>query len=121
VEDLAQVVLDGSRADEQLCADLRVGEAVAGQPSDVCLLGCEQPALVVGAPPRRLTRRCELVTGALGEPLGPDTAELFVGSAELLARIDAPVLATQPFAVQEPGAGEVDAPGPLASRSTASW
>ena len=38
-EDLAQVVLDGARADEQPGADLRVGQAVAGQPRDLGLLG----------------------------------------------------------------------------------
>ena len=31
-----------------------------------------------------------------------------MGGSELLPRVDAPVLATQLFAVQEPGAGEVD-------------
>ena len=95
-------------ADEQLCADLGVGEAVSGQPGDVCLLGCEHAARVVGAPPRGLARGQELVTGALGKPLGPDVAEHLVGGSELLTRVDAPVLATQPFAVAEPGAGEVD-------------
>jgi hypothetical protein len=38
-EDLAQVVLDGVGADEQPGADLRVGQAVAGQPRDLGLLG----------------------------------------------------------------------------------
>src|ERR1700730_13536693 len=35
-EDLAQVVLDRARADEQLCADLGIREAVVGEP---CNLG----------------------------------------------------------------------------------
>src|SRR5215208_3540989 len=107
-EDLAQVVLDRAGADEQLCADLRVGETVSGEPSDVCLLGCEHAARVVLALPRRFTRGQELVPGPVGKPFGPDAAEHLVGGSELLARVDAPVLATQPFAVQKPGAGEVD-------------
>ena len=37
-----------------------------------------------------------------------DPAELVVGGTKLLARVDAPVLAPQPFAVQKPGTGEVD-------------
>ena len=37
-EHLVQVVLDGARADEQLAADLRIGEAVAGEPRDLRLL-----------------------------------------------------------------------------------
>src|SRR6516162_1936024 len=41
-EDFAQVVLDGARADEQPGADLRVGQAVAGQAGDLGLLGGER-------------------------------------------------------------------------------
>src|SRR5918995_3448742 len=107
-EDLAQVVLHRPGADEQLRADLGVGETISGQPSDVSLLGCEHAARVVAALPRGLTRGQELVTGALGKPLGADAAEHFVGGSELLTRVDAAVLATQPFAVLEPGAGEMD-------------
>ena len=35
-------------------------------------------------------------------------AEHVVGEAELLARVQAPILAAQPFAVQQVGAGEMD-------------
>jgi hypothetical protein len=48
------------------------------------------------------------VTGALGESLGADGAEHLVSGSELLTRVDAAVLATQPFAVLELGAGEMD-------------
>src|SRR5580658_882031 len=37
-EDLAQVVLDGARGQEQPSADLRVGQTVAGQPGNLGLL-----------------------------------------------------------------------------------
>src|SRR5215475_6401943 len=40
-EHLAEVVLDGPRADEQLAADLRVRVTSSGQPRDARLLGCE--------------------------------------------------------------------------------
>ena len=50
----------------------------------------------------------QLAAGALGERLGADPAEAVVGGSKLLARVDAPVLAAQPFAVEELGAGEVD-------------
>jgi hypothetical protein len=43
-EDLAQVVLDRARADEQPGADLRVGRAVPGQPRDLGLLGGQRVA-----------------------------------------------------------------------------
>ena len=48
-EDLVQVVLDGARADEQLGADLRVREPVAGEPGDLRLLGGELVARLDGA------------------------------------------------------------------------
>src|SRR5580704_1795727 len=38
-EDLAQVILDGARTDEQAGADLGVGQPLAGQPGDLGLLG----------------------------------------------------------------------------------
>jgi hypothetical protein len=47
-EDLAQVVFDRARADEQLGADLRVGVPVAGQPRDLELLGRQGIARVRG-------------------------------------------------------------------------
>ena len=46
--------------------------------------------------------------GALGKPLCAHIAEHLVGGSQLLTRVDAAALATQPFAVHEPGAGEVD-------------
>src|ERR671934_1560608 len=95
-EDLAQVVLHRAGADEELRADLGVGETVSGESSDVCLLGCEHAAGVVGALPRGLTRGEELVTGPFGKPLAPDGSEHFVGGSELLARVDAAVLAAPP-------------------------
>ena len=61
--------------------------------------GVSTLARVVGALARGLARGQELVPGALGKPLGADTAEHLVGGSELLARVDAAVLAAQPFAV----------------------
>jgi hypothetical protein len=46
--------------------------------------------------------------GPLGERLGPEASEHAVGGPQLLARIDAALLAAQPLAVHEAGAGEVD-------------
>ena len=60
------------------------------------------------APGRGLAGGQQLAAGALGERLGADPAEAVVGGSKLLARVDAPVLATQPLAVEQLGAGEVD-------------
>ena len=67
-EDLAQVVLDGVRADEQPGADLRVGQPVAGQPGDLGLLGGQ--LLVPGggaALAGGLAGGAQLAPGPLGE------------------------------------------------------
>ena len=71
-EDLAQVVLDGARADEQLRADLGVRAAVAGEPGDLRLLRRERVARLGGALARRLAGGQQLAAGALGERLGAD-------------------------------------------------
>ena len=79
------MVLDRPRTDEQLGADLRVGEALAGQLGDLRLLGGEDVARVQGALARGLAGGRELATGTLGEPVGSDAAERVVGGPELLA------------------------------------
>src|ERR1700730_14465752 len=56
-EDLAQVVLDRAGADEQPGADLRVREAVAGQPRDPGLLGGQLTGGLDGALAGGLARR----------------------------------------------------------------
>ena len=55
-----------------------------------------------------LAGRDQLSAGAVGERLGTDPAEDLVRETELMPRVDAPVLAAQPFAVQEVSPGEAD-------------
>src|SRR5436305_1417568 len=83
-----------ARADEQLGADLRVRLPVARHAGDLSLLWREDVAGLYCSLGCALTRGHELATSALSEPLGPYAAEHFVGGSELLARINAPVLAT---------------------------
>src|SRR5580704_11441911 len=78
-EHVAQVPLDRARADEQLRADLRVRQAVAGQPGDLLLLRRELVARVGASLAHLLARREELAAGALGERLHPDRGEQVVG------------------------------------------
>ena len=66
-EDLVQVVLDSAAADEQLGADLGVGEAVAGKPRDLGLLRGKLVEPVGRASPRALTGRQQLAGSADGE------------------------------------------------------
>src|SRR5580698_10668094 len=74
-EHVAQVPLDRARADEQLRADLRVRQAVAGQPGDLLLLRRELVARVGASLAHLLARGEQLAAGALGERLHPDRGE----------------------------------------------
>ena len=91
----------------------------ARQARDLRLLGGEHVARLRAASAHRLAGGQQLAPGALGERLGPDLAEHLVGGAQLLARVDAPVLAAQPLAVHQVRAGEVhdDAACARAARS----
>ena len=107
-EHLAQVVLHGPRADEQLSADLRVGVAFGSEPGDLRLLHGKGLARVYGALAHGLACRLELPAGPFGERRGPEPAEHVVGGPQVLACFHSPLLAAQPFAVHQVGAGEMD-------------
>ena len=109
VEDLAQVVLDGSRADEQSSADLRVRVPVAGELGDLRLLSGELGAGLGRAFADGLTGGPQLAPGALGECLESHLGEQVVSGAELLACVQSTAVAAQPLAVDEVGAGELGA------------
>src|SRR5688500_17933626 len=108
-EHLLEVPLDGARAEEELGADLRVRASFARQAGDLLLLRCQLVPGVVAPLAHLLARRAKLVPGALGEPLGAQRQERVAGDAELLARIDAPALAAQPFPVEQARAGDLHA------------
>src|SRR5215468_8949691 len=108
-EHVAQVPLDGARADQQLRADLRVRQALAGEPGDLLLLRRELLACPGAALPRLLACRQQLAAGALGERLHADRVEQVVGGAQLLAPVDAPALAAQPLPVEQMRARAPDA------------
>jgi hypothetical protein len=80
-ENLPQVVLDDLGADEQSRADLRVGEAFAGQAGDLGLLGGEVLARLDGALSGALASRQELALRPLGEGLHTHPDEHLVGGA----------------------------------------
>jgi hypothetical protein len=65
------VVLDRAGADEQPGADLRIREAVAGQPGDHRLLGGQLAAGVDGAGAGGLAGGQQLAPGPLSERLDP--------------------------------------------------
>src|SRR3954451_6448088 len=87
-EDLAQVVVDGAGADEQLGSDLRVGGTFGGQTRDLRFLG-GQVVSGFGCPfAGVLPGRLELNPGALRIRLHPELAEERVGFTQLLTRVE---------------------------------
>src|SRR5215217_6850061 len=92
-EHLAQVVLDRTRADEQLGADLGVRIPVGGEARDLRLLVRQHVARFARQPAHALAGGEQLAPGTLGERLGPDAAETVVGRAKLLARVHTPARA----------------------------
>ena len=109
-EHLAQVPLDGARAEEQLGADLRVRQAVAGEPGDLLLLRRELVARLGGCAcaPSRPWRPAR-AGRARRTPPCPSSTNMSWAAAQLLARVDAAVLAAQPLAVEQVRAGELRA------------
>ena len=99
-----------SRADEQLGADLRVGVPVARRaarsapPEAVSASRVSTVRLRTVSPVASSSRRARSANAS-----APMRLNMLVGGAQLLARVDAPVLAAQPFAVEQVGARQLDA------------
>src|SRR5580700_5326109 len=108
-EHIAQVVGDGGLADENSRADFRVGEAVARQPRDLRLLGSELISGFDAAFPRALTRGRQLALASVGESLGAHAREHLERGTQLLPGLAAAALASQPLAVDQVGAGKLQA------------
>jgi hypothetical protein len=51
----------------------------------------------------------QLDAGAFGERLHPEIGEVVIRRSQVLACVEASALTPQPFAVEEVGAGEIDA------------
>src|SRR5215471_21682026 len=98
-EYLAEVPFNGAGADEQFRADLGVGAPVSGQADDVLLLRGELAKGVDLAFADLLAGGEQLPAGALGEGVGADHGEQVVGGVQLPARVEPPLLATEPLAV----------------------
>src|SRR5580704_5605006 len=98
---------NGAGAEKQLSADFGVGASVTGEPGDLQLLGGEINECLHRAFAYGLAGGEQFDPGSLGERLNAHGAEHFVGGAELLTGVDPPVLAPQPLAVEEMGAGDL--------------
>src|SRR3954453_11648723 len=100
-EDLAQMPLDGARADEELLPDLGIRTAISRESRDVDFLG-RQFVKRVGSPlAHRFTSRCELMARPLGEGVDPHVDEHLMRGSKMCARVNPAILPPQPFAVQQ--------------------
>src|SRR4029077_3322072 len=81
-EHLAQVPLNGARADEQLGADLGVRAPVTGEAGDLRLLRCELVACLDRPRAHRLAGGNQLTPGPLGESVCAHRSEHVVGGAQ---------------------------------------
>src|SRR6201989_3274957 len=96
---------DGPGAEEELGADLHVGAAADGEPGDVSLLGGELAGRLDGPLAHGVAGGEQLTPGPFGKRLDAHRGKQPMGGPQLGASLPAPVLAVQPFAVQEVGAG----------------
>jgi hypothetical protein len=103
-----QVILDGARADEQQSGYLRVRAPLGREPGDLRLLRGELVDRLDGTFAHRLAGGRKLALSALGERFRAHAAEHLVDRAQVLARVDAAVLTTQPLAVQKAAAAEFE-------------
>jgi hypothetical protein len=78
LEDLVQVVLHRSWADEQLSADLWVGKAIPSQSGYLRFLRCKRRGMLDDTSAHRFAGGQELTAGTLGEPLDPHVSEHLV-------------------------------------------
>jgi len=107
------VVLDRARADEQPRADLRVRQALAGQPRDLRLLRGQLHGRLDRTLAGGLPRGLQLKPGPFGERPDTHRVQHLVGRAQVLPCLGAAALAAQPLPVQQVTASELGAdPGP---------
>src|SRR5918999_3307837 len=100
---------NGARAQEESARYLGVGQALADQAGDLCLLGGEFAAGVGGTFADGLAGGPQLSGGTLRECFGTRCGEHFVGGAQLFACVRLATLAAQPFAIEQVGPGELTA------------
>src|SRR6187200_588452 len=106
-ERLAQVVLDRARADEELRGDLSICVSLRRKARDLQFLRGELVDRVGGPSAGPLTCRLQLDSRALGEGLHSEVREEVVSDAQLVTRVEAAALPSQPLAVEQMRAREV--------------
>jgi len=112
-EHLAQVPFDRVGADEELGADLLVGQAVPSEPRDEGLLLRELTGGIDGALAYGRAGGQQFAASSLGETVHAHGGEHLVGSEQLATRIGPAISPAEPLPVQQVSAGQLRAhPGP---------
>ena len=114
-EHLAQVPFDGARAEEELGRRSRGFDRPSRASRAICASCGGELVARVDACACAPSRPWPAARGgrARRTPRMPIAANIVVGGAQLLARVDAPALAAQPLAVEQVRAGELrPQPGP---------
>ncbi len=101
---LAQVVVNGGRAEEQPGGDVPVGCSLGREPGNLGLLRGELRAVRFGVLRYVLAGGGQLGAGSPGEPAGAHPLEALQGRPELVAGVAPAPLAAQPFPVDQAGA-----------------
>src|SRR4051794_21441664 len=109
-EDVAQVVVDRPRAEEELRGDLPVRRALAHEPGDLELLRSELVDRAGMALPCRLPARAELAASPLCPRSGAKAFERLGGSARVGAPFQPARGATERLAVEQLGPRALDRP-----------
>src|SRR5689334_15642823 len=107
-EHVAQVEVDGARAEEQLGGGVPVGHALTDERGDLPFLGGELGRGGDVAAAGGLTGGAQLVRGAGGPPRGPEVLAYLERGAQVGARIDPAAGAAQVLAVAEVDARPVE-------------
>src|SRR5947207_11401718 len=107
-EHVAQVEVDSTRAEEQLCGGVPVGQALPNERGDLPLLGSELGRGGDVAAAGGFAGGAQLLRGARGPPRGAEVVEYFERGAQVGAGIDPAAGAAQVLAVAEVDARPVE-------------
>src|SRR5690349_20713656 len=107
-EHLAEVIVDGARANEQLHGELAVRCSGRCEVSHPRFLTREVDGGIRRAGPGAFAGRAQLCGGPLGEPVRTHPGEHVMRGAQLLSRVPPPLGPAEPLAVEQVCACQVD-------------
>src|SRR5690349_1860447 len=107
-EHLAEVIVDGARADEQLRGDFAVRRSGRGEVRYPRFLRREVDGGLRGAGAGALAGRAQFGGGLLGEPVRAHRGKHVMRGTQLVPRVPPPLGPAEPLAVEQVSAREID-------------